>query len=478
MSANPQDNDTISAIATAPGRGSIGIVRVSGPKVKQIAEGVLGSLPPPRQAVLRVFRDHSRQAIDSGIALFFPAPDSFTGEDVLELQGHGGREVLRLVHQRTVDLGARSARPGEFSERSFVNDKIDLVQAEAIADLIDAASTQAARSAMRSLQGAFSEKIHALVEELTGLRVNIEAAIDFADEDISPAGESETATNIALLQKQLADVREQAAQGALVNEGMRIVITGKPNAGKSSLLNALAGMDTAIVTDTPGTTRDLLSADIVLDGLPLQILDTAGLRDSTNLVEKEGVRRARAAIATADRVLLVIDCSKMPVTPGVSLPRKALAGLDFTDDITGKITVVVNKVDLLPSKVMRAAVKTEKSKPKKTKEYKAGEDSLYPLFLSAKTGKGMDGLRQHLADLAGFQPGQETAFTARARHLEALDDATKFLDSALAHSKEQRGSELIAEDLRLAQQALGRITGTVTADDLLGEIFSSFCIGK
>ena len=467
----PQDIDTISAIATAPGRGSIGIVRVSGPRAAKIAEGVLGRLPPPRQATVGSFHDNSQQPIDSGIALYFPAPNSFTGEDVLELQGHGGREVLRLVHERTLQLGARSARPGEFSERAFVNDKIDLVQAEAIADLIDAASTQAARSAMRSLQGVFSEKIHALVEGLTRLRVNIEAAIDFADEDISPQGESETTAAIASLQKQLDDIREQAIQGSLLNEGMRVVIIGKPNAGKSSLLNALAGLDTAIVTDTPGTTRDIITADIVLDGLPLQIVDTAGLRASTDPIELEGVRRAQAAIATADCLLLVVDSTKVPVVPGVSLPAKDLLGAGLPEEKTARVTVVMNKMDLLGKKKPFSATAT------KTKKAESGWQ--LPLYISAKTGEGMDALRQHLADMAGYQPGQEGAFAARTRHIEALDRAAVLLTSAHSLSKQHASnSELIAEDLRLAQQALGRITGEVTADDLLGEIFSSFCIGK
>ena len=504
--------DTISAIATAPGRGGIGIVRVSGPGSARIAGGILGrrsesereqgagevreevkeekkdgrkDAPPPRQALFRDFLDAQGRVIDSGIALFFPGPGSFTGEDVLELQGHGGREVLRLLHQRTLELGARHARPGEFSERAFLNGRIDLLQAEAIADLIDAASTQAARAAARTLQGAFSRRVHDLVEALTRLRVEVEAAIDFPEEDIDVLGSAETAAALASIKERLADTRREATQGALLKEGIRVVIAGKPNAGKSSLLNTLAGQDAAIVTPVPGTTRDLLSANIHIDGLPLQVVDTAGLRPSMDPVEQEGVRRARAAIDTADRVLLLIDSS---VVPPEQISGKTVGGLLKELKLTvDRLSVVLSKSDLLPE----PGKKSDGGKAAAAEIMLAGKQ-IPLLHLSAKTGEGMAALREHLTALAGYQSGEETTFAARSRHLEALDEAAELLAPLCAAAEagqkdrardktappQSPSLELVAEDLRLTQQALGRITGEVTADDLLGEIFSSFCIGK
>ncbi|HHH13266.1 MAG TPA: tRNA uridine-5-carboxymethylaminomethyl(34) synthesis GTPase MnmE [Thiolapillus brandeum] len=444
--------DTIVAIATPPGRGGVGIVRVSGPAVPAIAEGVIGALPEPRHAAFRRFLDAEGEVIDEGIALYFPAPRSFTGEDVLELQGHGGPVVMDLLLRRVLELGARLARPGEFSERAFLNDKLDLAQAEAVADLIDAETEAAARLASRSLQGAFSRRIHELVERLTELRVFVEAALDFPEEEIDFLADGQVLTRLQAVMEAVQEVRASARTGRLLRDGMTLVIAGLPNAGKSSLLNALAGAESAIVTEIPGTTRDLLRERISLEGVPVHLVDTAGLRETEDRVEREGVRRAREELARADRVLWVYDAAADPENRG-------FAEAQLPEGVP--VTLVRNKVDL------------------------AGEapgtgerDGLPEVRLSARSGEGLDGLRRHLLDSMGFQGGEHSEFLARRRHLDAIDRALAHLEQGRRVLEETGAGELLAEELRLAQQALSEITGEFSADDLLGEIFSSFCIGK
>lgn len=445
---------TIAAVATAPGVGGIGIVRISGPAAAAIAEAVLGVLPPPRQALLRDFRDAAGGAIDRGLALYFPGPHSFTGEDMLELHGHGGPVVLDLVLARVLALGARPARPGEFSERAFLNDKLDLAQAEAVADLIEAGTAAAARAAMGSLRGLFSTRVERLVEALTQLRMFVEAAIDFPEEEIDFLADSQISGRLQQIRDELRALRAAASHGQLLRDGMTVVIAGCPNAGKSSLLNQLAGYDSAIVTEVPGTTRDVLRERIQIDGMPLHVIDTAGLRDSPDPIEREGVRRAWAEIETADRVLLVIDDQV-----GVSAEDRRIH-----QRLPSSLPVILirNKIDLsdsLPAEVMTGQWGSE-------------------IALSAKTGAGLNLLRDHLKRAMGFRSGAESAFTARRRHLAALERAAGHLEQARRQLEEFRAGELMAEELRLSQQALGEITGEFTSDDLLGRIFSSFCIGK
>jgi len=464
-----QDNlDTICAIATAPGRGGIGIVRVSGPKTRHVCQQVLGFEPTPRNAQSCNFLAANGQTIDSGIAIYFAGPNSFTGEDVLELQGHGGPQILSATLERILEIGVRQAQAGEFSERAFLNDKIDLLQAEAIADLIDAGSKQAARSAMRTLQGEFSNRITELQEQLTATRVNVEAAIDFSDEDIDVVNDTGVTSAIDSALTELERIFQQAKQGTQLREGMHVVIAGKPNAGKSSLLNALAGQDSAIVTDIPGTTRDTLKVEISLDGMPVHFIDTAGLRQSSDVVEQEGIRRARRAIEQADQVLLVIDAKHLEqdvnslLEPLTDDESKWLLIPDHLDNLT----LVRNKIDLLEAE---EATITSVSIAQNT----------YPqISLSAKTHLGLDLLRDHLQQTVGFQAPAEGDFSARGRHLKALDTAKEFIESAGLNLSKHLPLEIVAEDLRLAQQALGTITGEFSSDDLLGEIFSSFCIGK
>lgn len=444
--------DTIAAIATPPGRGGIGIVRVSGPGVPSIADGLLGTLPAPRRAQFGVFADATGQPLDSGLALFFPAPHSFTGEDVLELHGHGGSVVLSLLLKRVCELGARAALAGEFSERAFLNDKLDLAQAEAVADLIDSGSEQAARAALRSLRGEFSARVHALVEAVIALRVYVEAAMDFPDEELDFLSDGKVAERLGKIQECFTELQAAAEQGSLLREGMTVVIAGRPNVGKSSLLNRLAGHDAAIVTDIPGTTRDLLREHIHLDGLPLHVLDTAGLRDSGDAVEQEGVRRAWGAIRSADRVLLVVDD-----TLGLTAEdRHILEQLP----VPLPITVVYNKIDLTG----RLPQRNDAGRPAE-------------ILLSAKTGTGLDFLRAHLKQSVGFRATGEGIFMARRRHLEALTRAGAHLQEANERLQEHTG-ELLAEELRLVQKHLNEITGEFTSEDLLTRIFSSFCIGK
>ncbi|MGS3177507.1 tRNA uridine-5-carboxymethylaminomethyl(34) synthesis GTPase MnmE [Aeromonas sanarellii] len=450
--------DTIVAQATAPGRGGVGIVRVSGPAAERVAETVLGRLPRVRYAEYLPFRDEQGQPLDQGIALLFKAPNSFTGEDVLELQGHGGPVILDMLVRRILQIeGIRPARPGEFSERAFLNDKLDLAQAEAIADLIEASSEQAARSAMHSLQGQFSGKVQQLVESLTRLRIYVEAAIDFPDEEIDFLSDGKVAGDLYAIMDELDAVRGEAKQGALLREGMKVVIAGRPNAGKSSLLNALAGRESAIVTEIAGTTRDVLREHIHLDGMPLHIIDTAGLRDTQDKVEQIGIERAWAEIEQADRVLFMVDGTTTDaVDPHEIWP-------EFVDRLPKNIglTVVRNKADLTgedlaPSEELGHAV------------YR----------ISAKTELGLPTLREHLKACMGFQGNTEGGFMARRRHLDALERAAERLLVAKEQLEVYVAGELVAEELRLAQESLSEITGEFSSDDLLGRIFSSFCIGK
>lgn len=453
--ADPQFHarDTIAALATPPGRGGVGIVRVSGPLAPRIAERLLGLCPPPRQARYLPFTDGDGNVVDQGIALYFAAPNSFTGEHVLELQGHGGPVVLDILLQGALRAGARPAEPGEFSRQAFLNDKLDLAQAEAVADLIDAASIQAARSALRSLQGEFSRRIHRLVEGLTELRIYVEAAIDFPEEEIDFLADGEVGRRLAAIVEEYRAIRATAQQGRLLREGMTVVLAGQPNAGKSSLLNALAGQQSAIVTEIPGTTRDLLREQIAIDGMPLHVIDTAGLRDSSDPVEQEGIRRAWTAIEQADRLLLLADDRDGFTAAEQSILERLPGQL--------AVTVLFNKIDLSGGE---AGARPD------CHGYRA-------LGISARGGAGLAELRDHLTGEMGFHAGGEGQFMARRRHLEALERTGQYLRTAGRQLDSGRG-ELLAEELRLAQQELGTITGEVSADDLLGRIFSSFCIGK
>jgi tRNA modification GTPase len=445
--------DTIVAIASAPGRGAVGVIRVSGSAVPQIAAGILGRLPGPRRACLCKFLDALGASLDEGLALYFPAPASYTGEAVLELQGHGGALVVDLVVKRLLELGCRMARPGEFTERAFLNGKIDMAQAEAIADLIEAGSVAAARAAVRSLQGEFSARVAALQTAITALRTYVEAAIDFPDEEIDFLDGPALRERLDRVFAGFESITAAARQGALLREGLQVVIAGKPNAGKSSLLNQLAADEVAIVTEVPGTTRDVLRRQVHLDGLPVNLIDTAGLRATADVVEAEGVRRARHEIARADRVLYILDAAGGDVHAWAVELEQLPAGVP--------VTLVFNKIDLagLPPRL-----DTSGTPPR--------------IYLSALTGAGLPLLRAHLKESAGYNDSESGAFAARRRHLDALDRARRHVQEAADILKTTRAFELFAEDLRLAQRALGEITGEFTSEDLLGEIFGSFCIGK
>ena len=450
--------DTIVAQATAPGRGGVGIVRVSGNKAIEVAMQVLGHLPKPRYADYCDFKAGNGKVIDQGIALFFKGPNSFTGEDVLELQGHGGQIVLDMLIKRVLEIdNIRIAKPGEFSEQAFMNDKLDLTQAEAIADLIDATSEQAAKSALQSLQGEFSKEVHDLVEQVTNLRLYVEAAIDFPDEEVDFLSDGKIANALYRIIDKLTDVKASAKQGTIIREGMKVVIAGRPNAGKSSLLNALAGKESAIVTEVAGTTRDVLREHIHLDGMPLHIIDTAGLRDTQDTVEKIGIERAWDEIKTADRVLFMVDGT----TTDAIDPREIWP--DFIDRLPLNlgVTVIRNKADLTQETINISA-----------------EQSFDVFRISAKTRLGIEELKQHLKLLMGYQSNLEGGFIARRRHLEALELAEKHLYIGKEQLEVFQAGELLAEELRMTQQALSEITGQFTSDDLLGKIFSSFCIGK
>ncbi|NIR30139.1 MAG: tRNA uridine-5-carboxymethylaminomethyl(34) synthesis GTPase MnmE [Gammaproteobacteria bacterium] len=446
--------DTIAAVATPPGRGGVGVVRASGPAVRRMAGAVLGRVPEPRMAHYGPFRDATGEPLDRGIALFFPGPRSLTGEDVLELHGHGGPVVLDLVLGRLLALGARPARPGEFLQRAFLNDKVDLAQAEAIADLIDSATAAAARSAQRSMQGCFSEKVAALVEALVALRTYVEAAIDFPEEEVDHLSEAHVDERLKELLAAVTDTHTAARQGVLLKEGATVVIAGRPNVGKSSLLNRFAGRDAAIVTEIPGTTRDVVREHIQVDGLPLHVLDTAGLRAGADAVERQGVERAWAAIRAADAILLVVD------------DRSGL-GAEEADTLralpeTTPLIVARNKIDLTGT-----APATDHD----------GRSTV--VWVSAKTGAGVARLAQALKAAVGYRDPAESSFLARRRHLQALEAARGALQAAKRQLESPaRAGELLAEDLRQAQRALGEITGEFTSEDLLDRIFSSFCIGK
>lgn len=441
--------DTIVAIATAQGRGGVGVVRISGRGLDAMAQGVLGKLPAARRATYCDFLDEQGDTLDQGIALFFPAPHSFTGEDVLELQGHGGPAVLQLLLQRCLDLGARLAQPGEFTRRAFLNDKLDLAQAESVADLIDANTAEAARSAMRSLRGEFSAVVHNLVDELIQLRMLVEAMLDFPEEEVETVDLVQRDTLLERLRLRLRQTLDTAKQGCLLREGAYVVIAGQPNVGKSSLLNRLSGEEVALVSDVPGTTRDVIRQAIQIRGVPLHIMDTAGLRESEDVVENMGIARTHQTLHRADLILLLLDAAK-----GITAQDETiLAGLPA--DIPRLL--VLNKADLLQG------------------EGADLPEGLSHVRISARTGEGIDTLRQKLLDAVGWRDQESGAFMARERHLRALSLAQTHLCRAgevIAHA------ELFAEELRLAQHALNEITGEFTPDDLLGEIFSRFCIGK
>jgi tRNA modification GTPase len=445
-----QHTDTIAAIASAPGAAGVGVLRVSGPLAPAIAQALLGRTPKSRHAHFATFRDAQGEPIDHGLLLVFPAPASYTGEHVLELQGHGSAVLLDALLRRVCELGARLARPGEFTERAFLNGKLDLAQAEAVADLIAARSQAGARAALRSMEGVFSRKVDALLQKLIALRVHIEAAIDFPEEEIDFLADPAIHAQLEGLRAELAGLLTEAQRGLRLTDGFRVAIVGRPNAGKSSLLNALAGVERAIVTDIPGTTRDVLRESVALDGVALELADTAGLRDTDDVVEREGVRRAHGELAKADAALLVTDAAH------------AQADLAFFAHLPGgaQRVVLVNKIDLV-----HAMPKVEE------------RDGATWLWASAKTGEGLGALREHLRQLASAGDG-EGAFSARRRHVLALEAVREHLDRTAHALATAHAGELAAEELRAAQHALGEITGSYTSDDLLGAIFSSFCIGK
>jgi len=461
--------DPIIAITTAPGRGAVGIVRVSGAGLQPLTQAMCGRTLQPRMATYSAFLDADGGAIDHGLALFFPAPHSFTGEDVLELQAHGGPVVLQLLVARCLQAAAqlddhgkplfphlRLARAGEFSERAFLNDKIDLTQAEAIADLIDASTEAAARSASRALEGVFSQQIHRLHDALVKLRVLVEATLDFPEEDIDFLQQADASGQLDALRQQLTSLMQQARQGALLRDGITVVIAGQPNAGKSSLLNALAGAELAIVTAVPGTTRDRVQQTIQIEGVPLHVIDTAGLRDSDDEVERIGIARAWDAIGQADAVLFLHDLTRANATDYVAADEELARAIANKVPQTVNLLDVWNKADAAPDAAPASGV-----------------------VVSAKTGAGLDQLRQELLALAGWQPVEQGVFMARARHVHALQLVVQHLDLARAHLVVASPAlDLMAEELRLAQQQLNQITGEFTSDDLLGAIFSSFCIGK
>jgi tRNA modification GTPase len=453
----PRHDQPIAAIATAPGRGAVGIVRVSGASVADIIDAICGRALKPREATYLPFRATDGSAIDQGLAIHFPAPHSFTGEDVLELHAHGGPVVLQLLLARCLEAGAamglRVAEPGEFTERAFLNDKIDLAQAEAIADLIDASTEAAARSASRSLSGEFSDEIHALREALIQLRMLVEATLDFPEEEIDFLEQSNARGQLEALLQTLARVMQRARQGALLREGIKVVIAGQPNAGKSSLLNALAGAELAIVTPIPGTTRDVVSQTIQIEGVPLHVIDTAGLRESEDQVEKIGIERAWGQIESADAVLFLHDLTR------AQLP----------DYVAGDAAISRTLAARLPSAVPVVDVWNKSD---------LAHTAANGLQLSARTGAGLDELRRKLLEVAGWQSAPEGVYIARERHVQALRRVDEHLAEARAHLAHAQALELLAEELRLAQNALNEITGEFTSDDLLGVIFSSFCIGK
>lgn len=463
-----RSTDTICAIATPSGRGGVAIVRISGPNALFIAEKILKFTPKKRYAHYTNFHTDTSEILDQGIAIYFPSPNSFTGEDVLELQAHGGHFLIDKLLNHVIKLGARIAAPGEFSERAFLNDKIDLTQAEAISDLIEASSEQAARSALRTLQGEFSKLIKNISDSIIELRVYIEASIDFSEEEIDFLSEGNTLFEIEKIIAAVEEVLLQARQGSILREGMTVVIAGKPNAGKSSLLNSLSGNDIAIVTDIAGTTRDILSEKIHIDGMPLHIIDTAGLHKSSDIVEQEGIRRAINAIEAADRILLVVDSSKETLDTDnlYSYLEEIGLGQIQRTHILKRLTIIRNKVDLLGLIECQQEIIDSKS------------NRIACLAISAKYQRGLQLLRQHLKDCMGFQATGEGTFIARRRHLDALEKTHECLSQARRQLIDNHAGELVAEDLKHAHRFLGEITGEFTTDELLGKIFSSFCVGK
>ncbi len=448
--------DTIAAIATPPGRGGVGIIRISGKLSSSIAKTLLKTELKIRDASYLPFYDDQEQVIDQGIAIFFKAPHSFTGEDVLELQGHGGPVVLDILLKELLKLGVRLANPGEFSERAFLNDKLDLAQAEAIADLIESTSEQAARSAVRSLQGDFSAKVNGLVEELIALRIYVEAAIDFPEEEIDFLSDGKVLTDLNSILTSIEKLQKEAQQGSILREGMTVVIAGKPNAGKSSLLNALAGKEAAIVTEIAGTTRDVLREHIHIDGMPLHIIDTAGLRESDDKVEQIGIERAWAEIEKADQLILVADSNEVTSFNPSGIDPSFSKFEQFKD----KLLIVANKIDL-------------------TKQRSLVIDENYKVVpISAKHGTGIEQLKTQLKEIVGYNQSSEGTFLARRRHLDAIEKSLDFCNKGKQQLVSFNAGELLADELRQAQNSLSEITGEFSADDLLGRIFSSFCIGK
>ncbi len=449
--------DTIVAVATPPGTGGIGVVRLSGSNLESYIQGLLGERLAPRRANYRNFLDAQGECLDSGIALFFPGPQSFTGESVVELQGHGGTVVLGRLVERCLELGARQARPGEFSERAFLNGKLDLAQAEAVADLIDAASVQAAKSAVRSMQGEFSRAIEKIIDKVIEVRVFVEASIDFPEEEIDFLSDPKLLQALEELVSQLQSVLNEARQGALLREGMTVVLVGAPNVGKSSLLNCLVGGDVAIVTDEAGTTRDVLKHMVSLNGVPVQFIDTAGLRETDSIVEKEGIRRAWTEIDAADQIIFMVDgVDGMDTDLEVVWP----AYFQRCRQTSRKVTMVLNKIDCSGHQSGRIV------------------NHVPTIGISAKYSSGIDALTDHLLEQMGYIDTGEGVFTARRRHVESLSAALSSVEAGKGQLQRFGSGELLAEDLRLAQNKLSEITGVFTSDALLGHIFSSFCIGK
>lgn len=442
--------DTIAAIATAPGAGGIGVVRVSGPLAADIATQILGHCPAPRHAAYLPFLQADTTLIDCGIAIYFPNPHSYTGEDVLELQAHGGTALMQILLARCIECGARHAQAGEFTQRAYLNDKLDLAQAEAVADLINAATVEAARSAVRSLSGEFSQAIQTLLQQLVDLRMYVEACLDFPEEEIDFITEGRVLEKLQANQAALQHIFHQAKQGVLLREGINVVLIGQPNVGKSSLLNALSGEEVAIVTPIAGTTRDTIKSVIQIEGVPLHVIDTAGLRETEDTVEQVGIARTWKAIETAHVALLLVDSQH-----GIGAQEKAI-------------------LHKLPPEVKKVWVHNKIDVSRETSRIEKHENEQH-VFLSAKTGDGIASLQKTLLEIVGYQPGGEGVFMARARHLKALEEVEQHLDQAML---QMHAAELVAEELRCAQEALGTITGEFTPDDLLGEIFSRFCIGK
>lgn len=466
------DSGTIVALATPPGRGGVGIIRISGSDVPAYIPDLLNLTPKPREALLCSFLDEAQHTIDTGLAIYFPAPNSFTGEHVLELQAHGGPVVLDMLLQRVVELGARHANAGEFSQRAFLNDKLDLAQAEAIADLIDAGSRQAVQAAQRSLQGDFSKAIDALVQSLIQLRMYVESAIDFPEEEIDFLSDGKVLNEVKTIERDCLSILQKSRQGCLLQEGMQVVLAGCPNAGKSSLLNALAGRDRAIVTEIAGTTRDVLRESIQLDGMPLHLIDTAGLRESDNIIEQEGIRRTWLEIEQADHILMLVD-SRI----GITKQDQALVA-KFPKKLP--VCFVFNKIDVTEQTAkIESGVNTLKFDKNTIENSKCSHSiKCSYIYLSAKTGAGLDLLEQYLKESMNFTAVENSQFSARRRHINSLERALEFIRHGLKQLIESQAGELLAEDLRLAQNDLSEITGEFSSDDLLGEIFSSFCIGK